>query len=69
MAKYILNKPQIKRLLDGNYVVDGCGRKFCASENIKEVLRVLDERNLYDKFNVVIENGIFDIEKKLEEES
>lgn len=64
MAKYILNKSQIKRLIDGKYVVDGHGRKFLASENIKEVLRKMDELNAYDKFNAIIENGTFDIVKK-----
>ena len=66
MARYILGKPQIKRLLEGKTVMDGRGRKFIAGDNIKEVLQMLDEHNLYDKFEVVIENGQFDMRKKVE---
>lgn len=66
MAKYILGKPQIKRLLEGKTVMDGHGRKFYAGDNIKEVLQKLDEYNLYDQFEVVIENGSFDMRKKVE---
>ena len=64
MAKYILSKLQIKRLLDGNYVVDGHGRKLIADDKTKDVLRELDELNLYDKFDAIIENGKFDVVKK-----
>lgn len=66
MSNYILGKPQIKRLLEGKTVMDGHGRKFCAGDNIKQVLQMLDEHNLYDKFEVVIENGVFDMRKKVE---
>lgn len=66
MARYILGKLQIKRLLEGKFVVDERGRKFVAGDNIKEVLQKLDELNLYDKFEVFIENGQFDMRKKVE---
>lgn len=62
--KYRLTKTQVKRLLDGNYVVDGSGRKFYAGKNIKEVLQKLDELNAYDKFDAIIEDGKFDLVKK-----
>ena len=62
--KYILTKAQIKRLIDGKYVSDGRGRKLTAGDNIKEVLRVLDERNLYDQYDAIIENGSFDLVRK-----
>ena len=65
MAKYILTKTQIHRLIDGKYVVDGMGRKFRAGDNIKEVLKKIVELNAYERFDVVIENGTFDIVKKL----
>lgn len=64
MAKYILSKLQIKRLLDGNYVVDGHGKKLIADDNTKDVLRELDKLNLYDKFDAILENGKFDLVKK-----
>lgn len=64
MAKYILSKLQIKRLIDGKHVVDGHGRKLIAGENVKEILSKIDDSNLYDKFDVIIENGGFDIVKK-----
>lgn len=66
MSKYILGKPQIKRLLEGKTVMDGHGRKFVAGDNIKEVLQTLDDYNAYDKFEVVIEDGKFDMRKKVE---
>lgn len=66
MSRYILGKPQIKRLLEGKHVMDGHGRKFIVGDNIKEVLRTLDEYNLYDKFEVYIKNGKLDIRKKVE---
>jgi hypothetical protein len=66
MSKYTLGKPQIKRLLEGKHVMDGHGRKFIAGDNIKEVLQTLDSYNLYDKFEVYIENGKFDMRKKVE---
>lgn len=66
MARYILGKPQIKRLLEGKTVMDGHGRKFCVGDDIKEVLQMLDNYNLYDKFEVYIENGKLDMRKKVE---
>lgn len=66
MSKYILGKPQIKRLLEGKTVMDGHGRKFVAGDNIKEVLQTLDDYNAYDKFEVVIEDGKFDMRKKVQ---
>ena len=66
MSKYILGKPQIKRLLEGKTVMDGNGRKFVAGDNIKEVLQTLDDYNAYDIFEVVIDDGKFDMRKKVE---
>ena len=66
MSKYIFGKPQIKRLLEGKTVMDGHGRKYVAGDNVKEVLEMLDKYNLYDKFEVFIENGQFDVRKKVE---
>lgn len=64
MAKYILGKLQIKRLLDGKYVMDGRGRKFIIGDNIKEVLQKIDECDLYDKYEIFVENdGIYIREK------
>lgn len=65
MARYILGKLQIKRLLDGKHVMDGHGRKFIAGDNIKEVLQKIDECDLYDIFEVFIENGGMDMRKKV----
>lgn len=63
MAKYILNKFQIKRLINGQYVVDGHGRKFFAGNEIKELLSLIDENNLYKRFDVTIEDGQIDFVK------
>lgn len=65
MAKYILTKTQIHRLIDGKLVVDGRGIKYRASENMKEILKKIVELNAYERFDVVIENGTFDIVKNL----
>ena len=60
MAKYILNKYQIKRLIDGKAIVDSRGRKFLASESVKEQLSKLD----CEKYEVVFENGELAIRDK-----
>lgn len=64
--RYRLTKTQVKRLIDGKYVTDGSGRKYAAGDNMKEVLQILDEKDLYDKFDVIIEDGKFDLVKKAE---
>ena len=64
MAKYILTKFQIKRLINGQYVIDGHGRKFFAGKEINELLRMIDENNLYNRFDVTIEDGKIDFVKK-----
>ena len=62
MAKYILSKYQIQRLVDGKEIIDSKGRKFLASESVKEQLSKLD----YKKHEVVFENGELAIRKKVE---
>lgn len=64
MDRYKLGKPQIKRLLEDKPVMDGHGRKFYANEEVKKYLRAIDNKNLYDKFDVIIEDGSLDIVKK-----
>ena len=64
MTRHILNKYQIKRLIDGKEVIDSRGRKFIAGENIKELLRKINEYDLYDQYEVIIENNGMDIRKK-----
>ena len=64
MARYIIGKSQIKRLLEGKSIQDIHGRNYCAGGNLKEVLQKLDEYNLYDKYEVIFENGEIDIVKK-----
>lgn len=64
MAKYILTKTQIKRLVDGKPVVDGMGRKFYASENVKEMLKKFIELNAHERFDAVVENGTFHVVEK-----
>lgn len=34
MARYILTKVQIKRLIEGKYIVDGRGRKFSVDSKV-----------------------------------
>ena len=63
--KYVLTKAQIKRLIDGKYVMDGRGRKYFASKEVKENLRELDENNLYDEYSVVVEGNALDILEKI----
>ena len=69
MARYILSKNQIKRLIDGKSVIDGHGRKFVAGKELKETLQLIDKHNLYEKFVVLIENGEMDILKKMPQDS
>lgn len=62
--KYRLTKLQVKRLLDDKPVVDSRGRKFFASKEVKDALKMVDENNLYDQFDVFMENNALDIIKK-----
>lgn len=64
MGRYKLSKSQVKRLLDGGYVMDGHGRKYQAGENLKEVLQTIDNLDAYDKYDLIIENGEFDLVRK-----
>lgn len=64
MGRYKLGKTQVKRLLDGGYVMDGHGRKYKAEKNLKEVLQTIDELDAYDKYDLIIENGEFDLVRK-----
>jgi hypothetical protein len=61
MAKYILSKYQIQRLVDGKEIIDSNGRKFLASESVKEQLSKLD----CEKYEVVFENGELGFRKKV----
>lgn len=60
MAKYILSKYQIQRLIEGKEIVDSRGRKFVASVALRERLSKLD----YEKYEVVFENGELAIRDK-----
>lgn len=62
--KYILTKTQITGLLLDKPVIDGRGRKFKVGDNVKEILQMLVENNLLDKYQVIIENGEIDIVEK-----
>ena len=64
MARYRLGKAQIKRLLDNKPVVDGHGRKYLAGGEVKVMLSKIDTHNLYDKFEVFMEDGGLDIVNK-----
>lgn len=61
MVKYRLCKAQIRCLLKGKPVVDGRGRKFYASEKVKETLQLIDSKNAYDKFDIFLDYGCIDI--------
>lgn len=64
MAKYILSKYQIKRLIEGKEVTDGMGKKYVAGENMKKLLNKIDVLDVYEKYEVVFENGSIDIREK-----
>lgn len=61
MAKYILNKYQIQRLIDGKEIIDSRGRKFVASVALREKLSKVD----CEKYEVVFENGELAIRDKV----
>ena len=67
MAKYILSKYQIKRLIEGKEVVDSSGKKYVASEKMKALLNKFDSMDVYEEYEVVFENGSIDIRKKVGE--
>lgn len=53
MVRYVLNKYQIQRLIDGKEIVDSRGRKFVASVALREKLSKVD----YEKHEIIFENG------------
>ena len=69
MTKYKLGKPQIKRLIEGKSVMDGHGRHFYANDDVKDYLHKIHDNNLYDRFDVILEDGGLDIVKKQDEAS
>lgn len=67
MARGILYKSQVKRLLSGKNVVDGTGRKYYVGEGeLKEDLKFVDEHDLYDKVEIFFEYGNIEIVVKEE---
>ena len=58
MAKYRIGKSQVKCLLKDKPVVDGCGRRYYAEENLKDVLHLIDIGDAYDMFDIFVENGV-----------
>lgn len=67
MGRYIIGKPQIKRLLEGKPVTDGAGRKFIAKGKVMEALQMIVDYNLFKKYEVILlEDGFIDIQKKEE---
>ena len=64
MARYKIGKLQVKRLIENKAVVDGQGRKFLANKEVKDYLTKFDELNLYDKYDIYIDNGGVDIVHK-----
>lgn len=64
MAKYVLTKQQIKRLIEGKNVVDSRGKSYIASERMKALLNKFDSMDVYEEYEVVFENGNLDIRKK-----
>lgn len=64
MSRYKLGKLQVKRLIEGKCVVDGHGRKFAADEETKKYLEIIDSRNLYDKYDIIIDGRAIDIVEK-----
>ena len=52
MAKYILSKYQIKRLIEGKEVVDSSGKKYVASEKMKALLNKFDSMDVYEEYEV-----------------
>ena len=61
--RYKLTKLQIKRLIDGKPVING-RQKLYADSKVKDALKAFDERNMYDKYDVILENGGIDIREK-----
>ena len=61
--KYRLTKLQIKRLIEGKPVING-RQKLYADDKVKDALKTFDERNLYDKYDVILEDGGLDIKEK-----
>ena len=64
MATYRISKQQVKRLLSGGYVQDGHGRKLLATDNVKEVIKTIDDNDLYDKVDILLKDGMLDVRRR-----
>lgn len=67
MARYRVGKAQVKRLLEGKFVTDGEGRNYVTTGELKEFLQMIDDRDLYDRLDLFLENGVMDYEMKGEQ--
>lgn len=64
MSKATISKSQVKKLLAGGHVVDGHGRKFKADRETMDFLQRFEENDLYDKMDIVFEDGCIRLEEK-----
>ena len=65
--KYKLTKVQIKMLLDGKPIQRN-RNKIYASSYVKEVLEIINNNNLYDQYDVLVDdkNNLDVLERKME---
>ncbi len=68
MSRYRLGKPQVRRLINGDWVMDGHGRKYFANEEVRAGLKNFDDNNRYGGFDIFLENGKIDIYEKAQQE-
>lgn len=57
MTRYRLGKPQVRRLINGQDVQDGRGRRYAASDEVKKALKEIDDSGAYDRIDIFMRDG------------
>lgn len=61
--KYRLTKTQVKMLIDGKHIMNGRS-KFYADGGALETLKLIDSKDAYNMFDILIIDGYLEIVEK-----
>ena len=64
MGRYRLGKPQVRRLINDSFIMDGHGRKYTANKELKETLKEIDDSNTYNEVDILMYDGGIEVRKK-----
>ena len=54
----------MRRLVNDGFVVDGHGRKYTASKELKATLKEIDDSNAYSEVDILMYDGGIEVRKK-----